>query len=88
MYGRDKKEPEPSPRRAPPLSSAVQHFLVKTVRAKKASLLWDKPSIPGDIRRHDCPVRPWYAQYEVFGVEWLKLYGKKAFRVINKKSNK
>jgi len=86
MYGEAKLKPGEDPPRD--LCSPVQRFLVKTVRAKKESLFWDEPSPAGDVRTHNCPVRPWYAKYEIYGIEWSKLSSKKAFRVVNKNSKK
>lgn len=85
MYGGTKSD-DPSGTQLPRCSSLL-HFLVTTVSVLEVSPEWEDPSILSQVGGHSCPIRPWYAKYEMYGVEWSRLPGKKAFRVINKNNN-
>eukprot|EP00116_Pleurobrachia_bachei_P016147 sb/3476409/ len=67
------------------LSTLEDWFLVTVARSHTHCLQSQAPP-PPPTEVHSCKIQPWYAKYEVYGAEFNKLVGKKAFRVVDRNS--
>ena len=78
--------PEPITSNRIKLSYPLYRFLIK-VAGSHDPVCFESDGPLLDAAEHFCKTRPWYSRYEIYGAEWNKLAGKRAFRVINNKDS-